>query len=256
MGCLGTLIFGVTMLLRPPPPRVGHDKGCARATLTYLTQQGSSMPMATLTTRSRRVKRSPPPKDGGSLSNEDSTLAETFTMHYPTPQPRFQGKAPSALMSYYHIHAYWEAAWCTSKLLEPSAVKGLGRCAQLKEHVGGCHNDYQGPLVVGQCLFFLTNSDCSTRVHCFLLWAVVKPSLHVYLWDSKGSDSYMRPLFEDICKKGHSQTMKPQGFQRFDRWVCGNQLVSLLHQLLQTDPNVDLWKFSPDGMSAGFVGHI
>ena len=42
--------------------------------------------------------------------------------------------------------------------------------------------------------FFFTNSGCSSRVHWFVLGAVVEPAMHEFLWDAKGSGVYMCPL--------------------------------------------------------------
>ena len=63
---------------------------------------------------------------------------------------------------------------------------------------------------------FLTNSDCTSGVHWFVLGVVVKPSMHVYLWDAKGSELYMRPLIQQFRAKGAPLTVKLLGFQQFD----------------------------------------
>ena len=44
--------------------------------------------------------------------------------------------------------------------------------------------------------------------------------MHVYLWDAKGSELYMRPLIQQIRDKGIPLTAKPLGFQPFDGWTC------------------------------------
>ena len=80
--------------------------------------------------------------------------------------------------------------------------------------------------------FFLTNSDCSSGVHWFVLGAVVQPDMHVFLWDAKGSELYMRPLIRQLCDKGIPLTGKALGFQHHDGWTCGYESVSLLRQLL------------------------
>ena len=47
--------------------------------------------------------------------------------------------------------------------------------------------------------------------------------------------------------------MKPLGFQWFDGSACGYQSLSLLTQLLQTDPNKDLGKFTHDCSDPNYV---
>ena len=81
----------------------------------------------------------------------------------------------------------------------------------------------------------------------------VEPSMHVYLWDAKGSELYMRPLIEEFCDKGIPLAAKPLGFQCLDGWTCGCQSLSLLHQLLQTDLSTDLGKFTAEHMPPAFV---
>ena len=68
------------------------------------------------------------------------------------------------------------------EVLEPRAwSKALGRCADFKEQVDTCDPAMSPKPHWWQHLFFLTNSDCSSRVCWFVLQAVVEPSMHVYL---------------------------------------------------------------------------
>ena len=75
------------------------------------------------------------------------------------------------------------------------------------------------------------------RVHWFVLGEVVEPSMHVYSWDAKGSELYMRPLMRQLCDKGIPLTAKPLGFQIFDDWTWYS--LNLLYHLLQTRPGTD-----------------
>ena len=109
-----------------------------------------------------------------------------------------------------------------------------------------------------QRLFFVTSSNCSTRVHWFVLGAVIEPFLHVCLWDAKGSDLYMQPLIEELYNKVIPLTAKPLGFQRSDGWTCAYQSPSLLTQLLQTHPGTDFFlsKFTGERMPSALVTHV
>ena len=81
--------------------------------------------------------------------------------------------------------------------------------------------------------------------------------MHVYyLRDAKGSELYTQPLIEERHDKGIPLTAKPLGFQRLDSWICGYHSLSLLHQLLQTDPNTDWGKFTIERMPQAFVTHV
>ena len=64
--------------------------------------------------------------------------------------------------------------------------------------------------------------------------------MHVYLWDAKGSELYMRPIIQE----GIPLTAKSSGFQRSDGLICGHPSISLLTHLLQMDP-VMIWASSP-----------
>ena len=44
-------------------------------------------------------------------------------------------------------------------------------------------------------------------------------AMHVYLWDAKGSELYMRPLIQQFRDKGIPLTAEPLGFQRLDGWT-------------------------------------
>ena len=80
--------------------------------------------------------------------------------------------------------------------------------------------------------------------------------MHVYLWDAKGSELYMRPVIQQLRDKGIPLTTKPLGFQRLDGWTCGYQSLSLLQHLLQTDPCTDLGIFTAERMPPAFVTHV
>ena len=72
-----------------------------------------------------------------------------------------------------------------------------------------------------QCSFFVTNSNCSSGVHLFVLVVVIEPSMHVYLWDAKGSELSIWPLIQELRDKGIPLTAKLLDYQRFDGWTCG-----------------------------------
>ena len=80
--------------------------------------------------------------------------------------------------------------------------------------------------------------------------------MHVYLWDAKGSELYMRPLIQQLRDKGMPLTAKHLGFQRLDCWTCSYHSLSLLRQLLQTDPSTDLGMFTAERMPPAFVMHV
>ena len=61
--------------------------------------------------------------------------------------------------------------------------------------------------------FFFTNSDCSSGVHWFVLGAVVEPAMHMFLWDAKENQLYMRPLIQQLCDKAIPLTAKALGLQ-------------------------------------------
>ena len=80
--------------------------------------------------------------------------------------------------------------------------------------------------------------------------------MHVFLWDAKGSELYIRPLIQQLCDKGIPLNAKALSFQNHDGWACGYQSLSLLRQLLQTDPNTDLGMFTAEHMPPAFVTHV
>ena len=80
--------------------------------------------------------------------------------------------------------------------------------------------------------------------------------MHVHLWDAKGSELHMQPLISQLRDKGIPLTTKPFSFQPFDGWTCSYQSLSLLHQLLQTNPGTDLGKFTAERMPPAFVTHV
>ena len=98
--------------------------------------------------------------------------------------------------------------------------------------------------VIAQCHpNCIGDSDCSSGVHWFVLGTVVEPATHMFWWDTKGSELYMRPLIQQLRDKGIPLTAKALGFQHLDGWTCGYRSLSLLRQLLQTDP-VLIWACS------------
>ena len=52
-------------------------------------------------------------------------------------------------------------------------------CANLKQHVDKCDPTMSPKPHWWQRSFYLTNSDCSSGVHWFVLGAVVEPAMHV-----------------------------------------------------------------------------
>ena len=70
------------------------------------------------------------------------------------------------------------------------------------------------------------------------------------------SQLYMRPLIQQIRDKGIPLSAKALGFQNHDGWTCGYQSPSLLRQLLQTDPGIDLGMFTAERMPPTFVTHV
>ena len=109
--------------------------------------------------------------------------------------------------------------------------------------IAQCH-----PNRISGSLFFM-NSDCSSGVHWFVFGAVVEPALHVILWHAKGSELYMRP-------KGIPVTTTALGLQHHDGWMCGYQSLSLLRQLLETEPSNDFGMFTAERMPPAFVTHV
>ena len=155
------------------------------------------------------------------------------------------------------ICAYQEVVWCTGEVLEQRAwSKALGWCADLKEQVDSCDPTMSPKPHWWQHSFFVTKNDCSSRVHWFVLGEVVEPPMHLYLWDTKGSELYMRPLVQQLRDKGIPLTANPLGFQRFDGWTCGYQSLCLLQQLLQMDFDTDLGRFIVERMPPAFVTHV
>ena len=122
MGSLGSHICGFTILpmeslLRPsgtnscPPQKAAQGR----------TKADTSVPTTNGTTRSGRLKKPPPPKDGVYLSEGDSTLEERYTRNDPTPRPRLEGTGLQAWMDVRHICAYQEVVRCMGEVLEPRA---------------------------------------------------------------------------------------------------------------------------------------
>ena len=120
-------------------------------------------------------------------------------------------------MDDHHICAYQEVVWCTGEVLEPRAwSKALAWCDNLKQRVDKCDRTMSPEPHWWQrsFFFFLTNSDCSSRVLWFVLGAVVEPAMHMYLWDAKGSGLYMRPLIpRSATKASIPLTAKALGFR-------------------------------------------
>ena len=128
-----------------------------------------------------------------------------------------------------HICAYQEVVGCMGEVLEPRAwSQALAWCDDLKQRMDKCDRSMSGKPHWWQCSFFFTNSDCSSGVHWFVLGAVVEPAMHVFLWDAKGSELYMRPLIQQLRDKGIPLTAKTLGFQNHNGWTGGYQLPRLL----------------------------
>ena len=66
----------------------------------------------------------------------------------------------------------------------------------------------------------------------------------------------MRPLIRQLCEKGIPLTAKALGCQHLDGWTCGYRSLSLLRQLLQTDPSTHLGMFTAERMPPAFVMHV
>ena len=80
--------------------------------------------------------------------------------------------------------------------------------------------------------------------------------MHMFLWDTKGSQLYMRSLIQQLHDKGIPLTAEALGFQNHDGWACGYQSLSLLRQLLQADPSTNLGMFTAERMPPPFVTHV
>ena len=65
----------------------------------------------------------------------------------------------------------------------------------------------------------------------------------------------MRPLIQ-FRGKGIPLTAKPLGFEQFYGWTFSYQSLSVLQQLLQTDPGTNLRKFTVEHMPPAFVTHV
>ena len=157
-----------------------------------------------------------------------------------------------------HICAYQEVVWCMGEVLEPRAwSQALDWCDDLKQRMDKCdHSMSRKPHGWQHSFFFFDERDCSSGVHWFVLGAVVEPAIHVFLWDAKGSQLYMSPLIQQLRDKGIPLTAKALGFQNHDGWTCGNQSLSLLRQLLWTDPGTNLGMFTAERVPPTFVAHV
>ena len=80
--------------------------------------------------------------------------------------------------------------------------------------------------------------------------------MHVFYWDAKGSELHMRPLIQQPRNKGTPLIAKAFGFQHHDGWACGYNSLSLLKQLLQTYPSIDLGMFTAKCMPRAFLMHV
>ena len=72
--------------------------------------------------------------------------------------------------------------------------------------------------------------------------------MHVFSWDAKGSELYMR-------NNGIPLSAKALGFLHHDAWTCGYESMRLLRQLLWTD-STDLGMFIAKHMPPAFVTHV
>ena len=66
----------------------------------------------------------------------------------------------------------------------------------------------------------------------------------------------MCPLIQQLRDKGIPLTANALGFQNHNGWTWYYQALSLLRQLLQTDPSIDLGIFSAERMSPTLVTHV
>ena len=122
------VLTSVMRVVRTPARPKKHCKVRSRA--------DTSVPTTTRTTRSRHLKKPPPPKDGGYLSEGDSTCEERYTKTNPTPRRRLEGTGLQAWMDDLHICAYQVVVWCMGEVLESRASsKALAWCANLKRRV-------------------------------------------------------------------------------------------------------------------------
>ena len=178
----------IVVVQTPPRPKK-QRKVCSRADIF--------VPTTTRTTRSGCRNKPPPPKDGGYLSERDSTPEERYTKNDPTPRRRLEGTGLQAWMDDRHICVYQEVVWCMREVLEPRAwSQALAWCDNLEQRVDKCDRLMSPNLHWWQRSFFFMNSDCSSGVHWFVLGVVVELAMHVCLWDAKGSQLYMRPLIQ------------------------------------------------------------
>ena len=55
-------------------------------------------------------------------------------------------------------------------------------------------------------------------VGLFWTWLLSPPCM--CFWDVKGSELYMQPVIEELCKEGIPVAAKPLGLQCLDGWTC------------------------------------
>ena len=118
----------------------------------------------------------PSVKNGGNISDGNTTPEEDFTQHNPSPRTLLQGEGVVAWMNKRNICAYQEAVrclptgcWCLAEVPEPRGwCKALVWCSQLKGQVNCCDATVSSKPHWWQHSFFLTNSGY-IGVHWFLV---------------------------------------------------------------------------------------
>ena len=212
------------------PPIVAHGNGGNTVPVvrtptqpkkqrTVRSRVDTSLPTTARNTRSWRREKDPPPKDGGYPSEGDSTHEERYTKNETTPRRRLEGIGLQAWMDDRHICAHQEVVWCMGGVLKPRAwSKALAWCDNLKQRVDKSDRTMLPKLHWWQRLFVFYEQR----------WFFQEPTMHVFLWDAKGSELYMRPLIQQLRNKGIPRTTKALGFQHLDGWTHGHHSLGLL----------------------------
>ena len=92
------------------------DSMLAKKQRKVRSRADTSMPTTTRTTRSGRHNKSPPPTDGGYLSERESTPEKKYTKNDPTPRRHLEGTRLQGCMDDRHICAYQENVSCMGKV--------------------------------------------------------------------------------------------------------------------------------------------